>query len=91
MIVRTNGVRILSFAAAVGKKEGEGPLKNRFDYIDTDDRFGMETWEKAESSMFRRCFTTVCAVYKHCGTGNKQRCLNNSLCFAFQINFPFHL
>ena len=49
MIVRTNNVRILSFAAAVGKKEGEGPLKNRFDYIDTDDRFGMETWEKAES------------------------------------------
>ena len=41
MIVRTNNVRILSFAAAVGKKEGEGPLKNRFDYIDTDDRFGM--------------------------------------------------
>ena len=53
MIVRTNNVRILSFAAAVGKKEGEGPLKNRFDYIDTDDRFGMETWEKAESECSR--------------------------------------
>ena len=24
MIVKTNGARILSFAAAVGKKEGEG-------------------------------------------------------------------
>ena len=53
MIVKTNGARILSFAAAVGKKEGEGPLKNRFDYIDTDDRFGMETWEKAESECTR--------------------------------------
>ena len=50
MIVRTNNVRILSFAAAVGKKEGEGPLKNRFDYIDTDDRFGMETWEKPRAN-----------------------------------------
>lgn len=53
MIVRTDGVRILSFAAAVGKKEGEGPLKNNFDYIDTNDRFGMETWEKAESECSR--------------------------------------
>lgn len=53
MIVRTPGVRILSFAAAVGKKEGEGQLKNSFDYIDTDDRFGTETWEKAESECAR--------------------------------------
>ena len=53
MIRKTNGVSILSFAAAVGKKEGEGPMKNRFDYIDTDDRFGKETWEQAESECAR--------------------------------------
>lgn len=43
----------MSFASAVGKKEGEGPLKNRFDYIDKDDRFGKSTWEKAESECSR--------------------------------------
>jgi len=53
MIQQTRGVYIRSFAAAVGKKEGEGPLGNRFDYIDTDDRFGMPTWEKAESECAR--------------------------------------
>lgn len=53
MIRKTNGVSILSFAAAVGKREGEGPLRNYFDYIDTDDRFGMQTWEQAESECAR--------------------------------------
>ncbi len=53
MIVKTENAYIMSFAAAVGKKEGEGPLKNRFDYIDTDDRFGMKTWEMAESECSR--------------------------------------
>ena len=53
MIVQTNNAYIMSFAAAVGKKEGEGPLRNRFDYIDTDDRFGMKTWEMAESECSR--------------------------------------
>ena len=53
MIVKTNGVHIMSFASAVGKKEGEGPLKNRFDYVDQDDRFGMNTWEKAEGESVR--------------------------------------
>ena len=36
MIVKTSNAYIMSFAAAVGQKEGKGPLKNRFDYIDTD-------------------------------------------------------
>ena len=53
MIVKTDGVYIMSAATAVGKKEGEGPLKNRFDYIDTDDRFGKKTWEQAESECSR--------------------------------------
>lgn len=52
MIVETNAY-FMSFAAVVGKKEGEGPLKNRFDYIDKDDRFGMKTWEMAESESSR--------------------------------------
>lgn len=53
MIVKTDNVYIMSFASAVGQKEGSGPLKNCFDYIDADDRFGMKTWEQAESECSR--------------------------------------
>ena len=38
-------------AAAVGKKEGEGPLKNEFDKIYKDEFIGMETFEKAETEL----------------------------------------
>ena len=41
--------RIVSSAAIVGKKEGEGPLHDEFDQIIEDDLFGEESWEKAES------------------------------------------
>ena len=41
---------------AVGKKEAEGPLGGLFDLCDEDDRFGKETWEKAESEMQRLAF-----------------------------------
>ena len=44
---------ILSAATVVGKKEHEGPLSAHFDaYDDTNsDRFGQDTWEKAEAEM----------------------------------------
>ena len=48
---------ILGYAAVVGKKEGEGPLGNTFDYLDGDDTFGESTWEKAESALQREAFT----------------------------------
>ncbi|MEA4932178.1 MAG: stage V sporulation protein AD [Lawsonibacter sp.] len=38
-------------ANVVGKKEGEGPLTNSFDYIAEDVTFGESTWEKSESAM----------------------------------------
>ena len=46
----------ISTGNAVGKKEFEGPLGSLFDIHDTTDRFGMETWEKAESEMQRLAF-----------------------------------
>lgn len=46
-----NPPSILSNAAIVGKKEGEGPLKNYFDFISNDNAFGQKTWEKAETKM----------------------------------------
>ncbi len=41
----------VGFANVVGKKEGEGPLANSFDYIASDDTFGEASWEKSESAM----------------------------------------
>ena len=42
---------IVSYACGVGKKEGEGPLKDTFDRIFTDTKLGQSSWEKAESAM----------------------------------------
>lgn len=43
--------RIYGFASVVGKKEGEGPLKDDFDKIFYDMHLGQDTWEKAESAL----------------------------------------
>ena len=42
---------VLSSASVVGKKEGEGPLKDCFDKIHEDPALGEENWETAESAM----------------------------------------
>ena len=52
---------ISAAATAVGCKEGEGPLGDLFDLLDTDDRFGRNTWEEAESEMQRLAFNTALA------------------------------
>ena len=46
-----SGPAILGYAAVAGKKEGEGPLGNEFDYIYNDAAAGQDSWEKAESTM----------------------------------------
>lgn len=51
-----NPPTIRASAAVVGKKEFEGPLGADFDLHADDDRFGMDTWEKAESEMQRLAF-----------------------------------
>ena len=43
--------QILSAAAIVGKKEGEGPLQEHFDVIHEDTTLCEKSWEKAESRM----------------------------------------
>lgn len=43
--------RIYGFSSVVGKKEGEGPLKDDFDKIFYDMHLGQDTWEKAESAL----------------------------------------
>lgn len=44
-------VYVAGYAACVGTKEGQGPLGGSFDVVLTDNRYGQETWEKAESAM----------------------------------------
>jgi len=48
---------IVSTAAIVGPKEGEGPLASYFDEIAPDTLFGMDSWEKAESELAKRTVT----------------------------------
>ncbi|MBQ9086652.1 MAG: stage V sporulation protein AD [Clostridia bacterium] len=52
---------IVAAASAVGKYEYEGPLGDTFDLHDSTDKFGMKTWEKAESEMQRLAFNTALA------------------------------
>ncbi len=42
---------IVGYGNAVGQKESQGKLQAYFDVICADDRFGEDSWEKAESSM----------------------------------------
>lgn len=50
---------ILAAASVVGKEEHRGPLGGEFDQVDETDRFGMDTWEKAESEMQKRALRCV--------------------------------
>lgn len=46
-----NKPHIIGCYSIVGPKEGNGPLKNYFDYIMKNDMFGEKTYEKAERKM----------------------------------------
>lgn len=51
---------IISQASVVGKKEGEGPLGQMFDYVEETNLFGQNTWEEAESEMQKEaCLLTL--------------------------------
>ncbi len=53
----SNRPMILSHAAVVGKKEGEGPLGKVFDHVHQDTTLGEKTWEKAESALQKDAVT----------------------------------
>lgn len=55
------GAVVAAGAAVGGKREGEGPLAERFDAIAEDGYFGQKSWEAAETAMLGQCFQTVCA------------------------------
>ena len=50
---------VLSAATVVGSKERGGPLGQHFDFYGENDRFGQDTWEKAESEMQRMALATA--------------------------------
>ncbi|MCL2633326.1 MAG: stage V sporulation protein AD [Oscillospiraceae bacterium] len=52
-----NAPSVKSYAAAVGKKEGEGPLADCFDYIGEDVTLGTDSWEKAENMLQKYAFS----------------------------------
>ncbi|MDO5142563.1 MAG: stage V sporulation protein AD [Eubacteriales bacterium] len=50
---------LLAHAAAVGRKEGAGPLGAQFDYVAENDRMGQKTWELAESELQKTAIRTA--------------------------------
>lgn len=52
-IVYENSPEISFWAACVGKKEGEGPFKDKFDKIFEDTTLGKESWEESESELLK--------------------------------------
>ncbi len=50
---KIKNVGILSYAAIVGEKEGQGPLRDCFDIVLPDNEWNEKTWEKTESKMQR--------------------------------------
>ncbi len=54
-----NSPSIIGYAAAVGKKEGEGPLCSFFDKIFTDEFCGEESFEKAETHLQKSAIQTA--------------------------------
>lgn len=58
-VALSNPPSIMGHGNVVGKKEGEGPLKESFDYIDKDDTFGQASWEKSESEMQKQALTNA--------------------------------
>ncbi len=55
---------VVGYAAVGGSKEHQGPLGADFDLHDETDRFGMDTWERAESEMQRLSLNLALAKAK---------------------------
>lgn len=65
LIELNSPVFISSSAAVVGNREHNGPLGELFDFWDGDDKFGMDTWERAEAEMQRLSLSFALGKSKH--------------------------
>lgn len=50
----THKPTIVSYACAMGKKEGEGPMGKYFDVIEEDEYHGEKSWEQAECGFMKQ-------------------------------------
>ncbi len=58
-VIFDNQPSVISYAAYVGKKEKEGPLRDYFEFYDDDTTFGKTSWEKSESQLQMRAFAAA--------------------------------
>lgn len=58
-VMLKNPPSIKATASIVGPQEGQGDLKQCFDYIIPDEMWGEDSWEKAESKLVRETFSKV--------------------------------
>ena len=58
-LIFENQPAITAWASVAGKKEGQGPLKDHFDFTGDDTFFGEKTWEQAEKKMQQLALETV--------------------------------
>lgn len=87
---------ILECSTIVGPKEGQGPLAKYFDQCLTDEFWGEETWEKAESKIVKETINSVInksgvatADIDYCFAGDL---LNQCISSSFAVrdsNMPF--
>lgn len=64
VITFANPPSIISHASVVGKNEHEGPMGDIFDCYDTEDTFGMDTWEQSEAEMQRQALNLALSKIK---------------------------
>lgn len=72
--------KVISYASAVGKKEGEGPLAKEFDEIYEDTTMGEDSWEKAESLYLKS------AINKAIAKSNLQKSDIDVICSGDLLN-----
>ena len=61
-IVLNSHPSVTGYAAVVGKTEGEGPLKDEFDFVFEDDTLGEASFEKAESALQKVAVTRALSI-----------------------------
>ncbi len=72
--------KVISYASAVGKKEGEGPLGKEFDEIYEDTTMGEDSWEKAESLYLKS------AINKAISKSGLKKCDIDVICSGDLLN-----
>ncbi len=96
MRIDFQNVYIENASSLVGKKEYEGPLKNRFDAFEKDEYFGCKSFEDAESEMVRRnlnllmgkCNTDFSQIDLILGGDLINQCVATSFAIS-ESNIPF--